>query len=101
MSASQRRKFPGKHDPTFRPAPGNRSAGRLPTSNQTCSCLSVRLAVYCVNALTSLGMSAYINVPCTCCCMLITEPGLRQYSLRVPLIVGTFVCTHRIPNHIY
>jgi hypothetical protein len=58
-------------------------------------------SVYCVNSLTDIGTSAYVNVRCTCCCMLITQPGNWQYSLRVPLIVDTSVYTHRIPNHIY
>jgi hypothetical protein len=39
-------------------------------------------SVYCVNALTGIGTSAYVNVRCTCCCMLITQPGNWQYSLR-------------------
>jgi|SRR5258708_5806272 hypothetical protein len=47
------------------------------------------------------GRELDLNVRCICCCMLITEPGNRQYNLRVPLIVGTSVHTHRIPNHIY
>ena len=47
------------------------------------------------------GTSAYVNVRCICCCMLITEPGNWQYSLRAPLIVGIPVYTHRIRNHIY
>ena len=47
------------------------------------------------------GRELDLNVRCICCCMLITEPGNRQYSLRVPLIVGTSVHTHRIRNHIY
>jgi hypothetical protein len=54
-----------------------------------------------VKAFTGIGTSAYVNVRCICCCMLITEPGNWQYSLRVPLIVGISVHTHRIRNHIY
>jgi hypothetical protein len=42
-------------------------------------------SVYCVKAFTRIGTSAYVNVRCICCCMLIAEPGNGQYSLRVPL----------------